>query len=106
VLKDKGAAEALIAKAEGEREAALISVNAEDRVTYDTLRKQKRVAVALLSEGSCSLCGVAPSSSRVQAARAGGELVRCNNCGRILYAEQGKGQIDTGDREDEMVQRW
>jgi uncharacterized protein len=106
VLKDKGAAEALIAKAEGEREAALISVNSEDRATYDTLRKQKRVAVAILTEGSCGLCGVAPSSSRVQAARAGGELVRCNNCGRILYAEQGKGQVDTGDKEDEMVQRW
>lgn len=106
LLKDKGAVEALIAKLEGEREAALISVNAEDRTTYDSLRQQKRIAISPLVDGSCSLCGVAPSSSRVQAARAGGDLVRCNNCGRILYAEQGKGQIDTGDKEDEMIQRW
>lgn len=106
LLKDKGAVEAMIAKLEGEREAALISVNAEDRTTYASLRQQKRVAISPLVDGSCSLCGVAPSSSRVQAARAGGDLVRCNNCGRILYAEQGKGHVDTGDKEDEMIQRW
>jgi len=106
LLRDKGALDALIAKSEGEREAALISVNTEDRLTYDKLRKQKRTAVALLADGSCSACGVAPSSSRIQAARAGGELVRCGNCDRILYAEQGKGVVDTGDKEDEMIQRW
>jgi len=106
LLKDKGAVEAIIAKLDGEREAALISVNTEDQVTYDALRKQKRLAISPLVDGSCSVCGVAPSSSRVQAARAGGDLVRCNNCGRILYAEQGKGQVDTGDKEDEMIQRW
>ncbi len=106
LLKDKGAVEALIAKLDGEREAALISVNAEDRATYDTFRQQKRIAISPLVDGSCSLCGVAPSSSRVQAARAGGDLIRCNNCGRILYAEQGKGHVDTGDKEDEMIQRW
>ncbi len=106
LLKDKGAVESLIAKLDGEREAALITINSEDRATYDTLRKQKRTAVVGLADGSCSICGVAPSSSRVQAARAGGELVRCGNCGRILYAEQGKGHVDTDDKEDEMIQRW
>ena len=106
LLKDKGAVESLITKLEGEREAGLITINAEDRATYDTLRKQKRTAVVLLADGSCSICGVAPSSSRVQAARAGGELVRCGNCDRILYAEQGKGHVDTDDKEDEMIQRW
>ncbi|MEK7311491.1 MAG: C4-type zinc ribbon domain-containing protein [Chloroflexota bacterium] len=107
LLKDKGALEALIAKLGGEREAALISVSAEDRETYDTLRRQKRgSAVSLLADGTCSACGVAPSSSRIQAARQGGELVHCGNCGRILYAEQGKGYTDTDDKEDEMIQRW
>jgi len=106
LLRDKGAVEALIVKLEGEREAVLISVSAEDRVTYDTLRKQKRIAVSLYADSACSAFGVAPSSSRVVAARAGGDLVKCNNCGRIIYAEQGKGQINTDDREDEMIQRW
>lgn len=106
LLKDKGALEALIAKLNGEREAALISVSTEDRAVYDTLRRQKRNAVSLLADGTCSACGVAPSSSRIQAARQGGELVHCGNCGRILYAEQGKGYTDTDDKEDEMIQRW
>jgi len=107
LLKDKSALGALIAKLGGEREAALISIPAEDRATYESLRKQKRgSAVSLLVEGTCSACGVAPSSSRIQAARQGGELVHCGNCGRILYAEQGKGYTDTDDREDEMIQRW
>ena len=106
LLRDKGAVEALVAKLEGEREAALISVTAEDRTAYDLMRKQKKMAVSLLVDGICTVCGVAPSSSQVMAARAGGELVRCGTCGRIIYAEQGKGHIDTDDKEDEMIQRW
>jgi predicted nucleic acid-binding Zn-ribbon protein len=106
MLRDKSAVEALMAKFEGEREAAIISVSAEDRITYATLRKQKRIAVGLVVDGTCTACGVAPSSSRVMAARAGGELVRCGSCGRIIYAEDGQGHIDTDDKEDEMIQRW
>jgi predicted nucleic acid-binding Zn-ribbon protein len=107
LLNDRDAIGALIAKLEGEREAALISVSAEDRTTYESLRRQKGgKAVALLVDGNCGLCGVAPSSSRIQAARQGGEVVRCGNCGRILYAEQGTGYASTDDKEDEMIQRW
>lgn len=106
LVRDKDAVEALLDKGEGEREAALISVNPDDLSTYDTLRRQKRIAVGLLVDGTCTACGVAPSSSRVMAARAGGELVRCGNCGRILFAEHGVGHIDTDDKEDEMIQRW
>lgn len=106
LLRDKGAVEALIAKFEGEREAALTPVTAEDLATYETLRRQKKIAVSLLVDGICTVCGVAPSSSRVMAARAGGDIVKCGNCGRIIYAEAGKGHIDTDDKEDEMIQRW
>jgi predicted nucleic acid-binding Zn-ribbon protein len=106
LIRDKGAVDAILEKLGGEREAALISVNPEDLATYDTLRRQKRVAVGLLVDGTCTACGVAPSSSRIMAARAGGDLVRCGNCGRILYAEHGVGHIDTGDKEDEMIHRW
>jgi uncharacterized protein len=106
LLRDKGAVDALLEKFEGEREAALISVNAEDLVTYDTLRKQKRVAVGLLVDGICTACGVAPSTNRVMAALAGEDLIRCSSCNRILYAERGGGNINTDDKEDEMIQRW
>jgi hypothetical protein len=106
LLRDKGAVDALLAKFEGEREAALISVTPEDLVTYDGLRKQKRVAVGLLVDGTCTACGVAPSTSRVMAALAGEDLIRCSSCNRILYAERGGGNINTDDKEDEMIHRW
>jgi predicted nucleic acid-binding Zn-ribbon protein len=70
-----------------DREAAEAAVSHDDRQTYQSLRLRKRgVAVARLDEGVCSACGVAPSSSRAQAARHGDELIFCGNCERILYA--------------------
>lgn len=106
LLRDKGAVEALLAKFAGEREAALIPISAEDLATYDGLRKQKRIAVGLLVDGTCMACGVAPSSSRVMAALAGEDLIRCSSCNRIIYAERGGGNINTDDKEDEMIHRW
>jgi predicted nucleic acid-binding Zn-ribbon protein len=54
---------------------------------YDRLRPAKKGrAVALLEDGVCTACGVAPSSSRIQSARQGNDLVLCGNCGRILCA--------------------
>lgn len=109
LLREEEAIEALIAKLEGEREVAVASVQADDLAAYDSLRKRKRgTAVALLTDGACSACGVAPSSSRIQAARhaGAGELVRCGNCERILYAEQGESYSETGSREDETITRW
>jgi predicted nucleic acid-binding Zn-ribbon protein len=69
-----------------EHEGAEASVPQADRATYEGLRKRKRgVAVARLVDGVCGVCGVAPSSSRAQAAGHGDELIFCGNCERILY---------------------
>ena len=71
-----------------EREAAIIPVRATDREVYDQLRAAKGgTAVTRVEEGTCSACGVAPSASRIQQARNSGELIRCGNCGRILYVD-------------------
>lgn len=106
LLRDKGAVEALIAKAEGEREAAVSSVTPEDLATYDALRPRKRgIAVALLEDGVCKACGEAPSSSRIQAVRQGSDLVRCSNCDRILFAGQGAG-FDSNISDDDILSRW
>jgi predicted nucleic acid-binding Zn-ribbon protein len=43
--------------------------------------------VSTLEDGACTACGVAPSSSRIQSARQGNELILCGNCGRILCAD-------------------
>jgi predicted nucleic acid-binding Zn-ribbon protein len=85
---DKARAEAALARLLIEREGAEAPIAAADRDAYLSLRRRKRgVAVARLQDGVCSACGVAPSSSRAQAARHGDELVLCGNCERILYAE-------------------
>jgi hypothetical protein len=41
--------------------------------------------VAPVKDGICLGCGVGASSSRVQHARSGVELIYCGTCGRILY---------------------
>ncbi|HLE27949.1 MAG TPA: hypothetical protein VI793_07520 [Anaerolineales bacterium] len=77
-----------MARLEDEREAALVSVPAGDWEVYDRLRQAKKGrAVTRLEEGVCGACGVAPSSSQLQIARQGSELMRCPNCERIIYAE-------------------
>jgi predicted nucleic acid-binding Zn-ribbon protein len=70
-----------------DREAAEAPVPQADRKLYQSLRQRKRgTAVARLEDGVCSACGVAPSSSRAQAARHDDEIIFCGNCERILYA--------------------
>lgn len=79
--------EASLASLAVEREAAALPVPSADRHLYQALRQRKRgLAVAVLDEGACSACGVAPSSSRAQAARQGDVLIFCGNCERVLYA--------------------
>jgi len=70
----------------GERDAHLMSVAAGDPEIYEGLRRRRGgLAVALLEDGACSACGVAPSSKRLQQARQSEELVTCDNCDRILH---------------------
>jgi uncharacterized protein len=53
---------------------------------YDQLRQQRRgIAVAIISENSCSACGSGLSAAQMQASRASGQMALCPSCGRILY---------------------
>jgi len=53
---------------------------------YDQLRQQHRgIAVAIISENSCSACGSGLSAAQMQASRASGQMALCPSCGRILY---------------------
>jgi predicted nucleic acid-binding Zn-ribbon protein len=69
-----------------EREAALASVSDDDLSIYEKLRTQLHgVAVAALNGDGCGACGLTlPASSR-QLVTSGDELIRCGQCGRILY---------------------
>jgi predicted nucleic acid-binding Zn-ribbon protein len=79
--------EAKISRYTAEREAALENVNGEDLALYQDLRERKGgVPIALVQEGNCGICGLNLARSVQQATGSGTELIRCNQCGRILYA--------------------
>jgi len=72
---------------QAEREAATVSVAAQDLVRYEALsRKLSGLAVATLHEGTCTACGLTITPSMQQVIRGGADLVNCPQCGRILYA--------------------
>ncbi len=71
---------------ESERQAAIGNLDAQSLKTYEGLRQHKRgIAVAALSEDSCSACGATLTASQQQHARSV-PLFYCPTCGRILYA--------------------
>jgi predicted nucleic acid-binding Zn-ribbon protein len=56
---------------------------------YDRLMKTKDgIAVAPEKDGRCGGCHMKLIASTVVAAQSGREVVRCENCGRILYVEE------------------
>lgn len=85
---ERSTLESALARMDVEREAAEAPIPGADRELYRALRQRKHgLAVARLADGACTVCGVAPSSSRAQAARQGNEIIFCGNCERILYGE-------------------
>jgi len=88
LLEEREKLEASLERLQMNREAVLTSIPPADRELYDRLRSAKKGrAISRMEDGSCGACGVAPSSSRIQSARQGNELILCGNCGRILLAE-------------------
>ncbi len=88
LYEERVALQGNLERLEGNRQAMLASIPPADQELYDRLRLSKRGrAVSRMEDGSCGACGVAPSSSRNQSARQGGELILCGNCGRILLSD-------------------
>jgi predicted nucleic acid-binding Zn-ribbon protein len=72
---------------EPERKAVIDNLAEEFIKTYEGLRQQKKgVAVASMTENSCSACGTTFTQSQHQNARAVDQLFNCPTCGRIIYA--------------------
>jgi predicted nucleic acid-binding Zn-ribbon protein len=70
-----------------ERQEAAEQVTAETLDVYETLRVEKRgQAVAVLENGSCSVCRVGQTENIVKQVRQDQQLVKCTSCGRILVA--------------------
>ena len=77
-----------LARLQVNHDAAAASIPVADLEIYSRLRLSKKGrAVSQLDEGACTACGVAPSSSRIQDARQGNDIILCGNCGRILCAD-------------------
>jgi predicted nucleic acid-binding Zn-ribbon protein len=74
-------------KANTERQAIFSTIPAELAATYEKLRQQKQgVAVATISDESCTACGSSLTPADCQAARSPSTIKYCPSCGRILYA--------------------
>jgi predicted nucleic acid-binding Zn-ribbon protein len=69
-----------------ERAAIVGSISAGSLDLYDQLRQQHRgIAVAVISDKSCSACGSVLSPAQIQSSRFSGQIALCPSCGRILY---------------------
>lgn len=74
-------------KANAERQAIFSSIPAELAASYEKIRQQKKgVAVATISDESCSACGSSLTPADCQSARSPSKIINCPSCGRILYA--------------------
>jgi len=72
------------------RQEALSSVTPDSLKTYDTLRPRKNnQPVALLINGSCSVCRVEQDRAVISETRKGQKLTYCISCGRILAYKSG-----------------
>jgi predicted nucleic acid-binding Zn-ribbon protein len=88
LLRERESLAATLAQRTEEREVATVGVAADDMQLYLTLRKSTGgLAVAELQEdNSCGACGVGLTASARQEVRSGPTLIRCRQCGRILYS--------------------
>jgi predicted nucleic acid-binding Zn-ribbon protein len=87
LLDDQGSIMKDLERLSEEREAAVTPIESHLLETYQALRQQRRgVAVAEVSDNSCSACGTTLTAASQQSARSTKQMVHCPSCGRILYA--------------------
>jgi predicted nucleic acid-binding Zn-ribbon protein len=69
-----------------ERLAVAGSIPSDAIGLYDQLRQQRRgIAVAVISDNTCSACGSGLSAAQMQSSRSSKQMALCPSCGRILY---------------------
>lgn len=76
------------AEVTAERDALAAKVPADTLPLYHRLMKSKAgLALAPMRDGKCEGCHMKLIASTVAAVHTGKEIARCEDCGRILYAE-------------------
>lgn len=86
LLQEKGELTVQVEALERQRGVLRVDIPAPPLELYDALlgAKQGR-AVARVERGTCQGCRINLPMSDIQRSRLGQELVRCSNCGRILF---------------------
>ena len=74
----------IIAELRQNRQAQVEGIDPAEVKTYEAIKRQKGKAVARLERGTCRACGITLSTAQLQQAK-GNQLLRCSNCGRILF---------------------
>jgi predicted nucleic acid-binding Zn-ribbon protein len=70
-----------------QRPDAINRIPSDDLSIYNRLRKQRAgIAVAKVENRACSACGSTLTAALYQSARSPSQIVFCESCGRILYA--------------------
>jgi uncharacterized protein len=76
-----------LARLNQERSMIIEQVTPSNLKNYNDLRKSKKgIAVTLIEDGSCSICGTTLTPADCQNAKSPITMVTCQSCGRILYA--------------------
>jgi predicted nucleic acid-binding Zn-ribbon protein len=82
----KSEIETILAGLKEDRNGLAQQIDSEAYNTYERIRLAMGQAVVKVERGRCLGCHIAVPTSQWQKARAG-DLIQCNNCGRILYLE-------------------
>jgi predicted nucleic acid-binding Zn-ribbon protein len=82
----KSEIEVTLTRLRSERAGVASQTDPEAFGIYERIRLARGQAVVKVEKGRCLGCNITVATSQWQKARAG-ELIQCNNCGRILYLE-------------------
>jgi hypothetical protein len=86
LLKEQGQLRAESTTLEQKQKLALTRVDSASLELYRLLRRERQgIAVAKVEQGRCLGCRIILPMSHLQRPTGRGELMRCTNCGRILY---------------------
>lgn len=76
-----------ISRLQTERKTVAETTPADELQLYEEIRKKKKaIAVAKVTDQSCSACGSNLNAALLQAAKSPNRIAYCETCGRILYA--------------------
>lgn len=87
LIKEKDELGKELSNLEKEKSVVTGQISQEEHELYENLRKKyKGIAVAVIEDNCCSVCGVALTPAECQAAKSPTSLKYCTSCGRLLYA--------------------